>query len=95
MLLYKYPKYATSDKEVSSVNANMIRGKIAEAGLTQGKLAQMVGMSMNSMSRKLAGKRDFKLEEVQSICAALNIDDPAPYFFTNNFPNTQQAGSVR
>lgn len=72
------------------MNANLIRGKIVEAGLTQGKLAEMVGMSMNSMSRKLSGKRDFKLEEVQSICAALNIDDPAPYFFNQEIPYTQR-----
>lgn len=72
------------------MNANMIRGKIAEAGLTQGKLAEMVGMSMNSMSRKLSGKREFTLGEVQCICAALNIDDPAPYFFSQEIPNTQR-----
>ena len=74
------------------MNANLIRGKIAEAGITQGELAKRAGMSSNSLSRKLCGKRDFKLEEVQSICAALNIDDPAPYFFTPAIPNTQQNG---
>lgn len=72
------------------MNANLIRGKIAEAGLTQGELASKIGMSSNSLSRKLSGKRDFRLEEVCRICSELKIDNPSPYFFTNDFPNMQR-----
>ena len=72
------------------MNANLIRGKIAEAGLTQGELASRIGMSSNSLSRKLSGKRDFRVEEVCRICAELNIDNPSPYFFVNDIPNTQR-----
>lgn len=64
------------------MNANLIRGKIAECGLTQQKLAEKAGISVNSLSRKLSGKRDFRLEEVKRICAVLNIENPSPYFFS-------------
>ena len=40
------------------------------------------GISENSLSRKLSGKRDFRLEEVKRICAILGIENPSPYFFT-------------
>lgn len=76
------------------MNANLLRGKIAEVGLTQGQLAEMAGMSSNSLSRKLSGKRDFRLEEVQRICSALNIDDPTPYFFAPAIPSTQHFPDV-
>lgn len=64
------------------MNANLIRGKIVECGLTQQKLAEKTGISTNSLSRKLSGKRDFRLEEVKKICSVLNIENPSPYFFT-------------
>ena len=64
------------------MNANLIRGKIAERGLTQQKLAEKTGISENSLSRKLSGKRDFRLEEVKRICAILGIENPSPDFFT-------------
>lgn len=72
------------------MNANLIRGKIVEAGLTQGELALKIGISSNSLSRKLTGKREFRLDEVCKICEALNIDNPAPYFFATNIPNMQR-----
>lgn len=64
------------------MNVNLIRGKIAECGLTQQELAEKAGISGNSLSRKLSGKRDFRLEEVKKICVVLGIEDPSPYFFT-------------
>lgn len=72
------------------MNVNLIRGKMVEAGLTQSELALKVGMSRNSLSRKLTGKRDFRLDEVCRICDVLGIDNPSPYFFVNIIPNTQR-----
>lgn len=72
------------------MNANLIRGKMAEAGLTQSELAFKFGMSSNSLSRKLTGKRDFRLDEVCRICSVLKIDNPSPYFFAAVIPNAQQ-----
>ena len=72
------------------MDAERLRKRIAAAGLTQGRLARLTGMSANSLSRKLSGKRDFRLEEMRAICAALEIDDPTPYFFETGISNTQQ-----
>lgn len=65
------------------MNSNLLRGKIAEKGYTQEKLAKEVGISSNSLSRKLLGKREFTLTEVVSICRVLDIVDPVNIFFKN------------
>ncbi len=65
------------------MNSNLLRGKIAEKGYTQEKLAKEVGISSNSLSRKLLGKREFTLTEVVSICKVLDIADPVNIFFKN------------
>lgn len=57
------------------MNAQLLRGKMAEKGFTQSKLAKSVGMSENSLSRKLSGEREFRLSEVVSICQLLHIEN--------------------
>ena len=65
------------------MNANMLRGKMAEKGFTQERLAEAVGISTNSLSRKLVGERQFRLGEVVKICEVLEINDPRDIFFTS------------
>lgn len=65
------------------MNTNILKGKMTEKGYTQEKLAKAVGISTNSMSRKLLGERQFRLGEVVKICEVLEIDDPRDIFFTN------------
>lgn len=65
------------------MNTNILKGKMVEKGFTQEKLAEAVGISTNSMSRKLLGERQFRLGEVVKICEVLEIDDPRDIFFTN------------
>ena len=72
------------------MNPQKIKGRIVEAGLTQGRAATLIGMSGNSLSRKLTGKRDFTLSEIVSLCTILKITDPIPYFFESLATNTQQ-----
>lgn len=55
------------------LNSNKLRGKISEAGLSQRKLAQMTGISENTISSKMQGHRCFDIDEIDKICAALNI----------------------
>lgn len=62
------------------MNANILKGKMVEKGFTQEKLAEAVGISTNSMSRKLLGERQFRLGEVVKICEVLEIDDPRDIF---------------
>lgn len=60
---------------------NLLKGKIAERGLTQEKLAEDVGISVNSMSLKINGKRQFTIDEAARITKALDLTDPAAIFF--------------
>lgn len=62
------------------MNANKIRGKIIERGMTQGEVAKIIGISANSLSRKLLGKRDFLLSEVIALCSVLEFDNPQEIF---------------
>lgn len=62
------------------MNANKIKAKIVECGMTQGEVAQIIGISANSFSRKLLGKRDFLLSEVIALCSVLNFDNPEEIF---------------
>lgn len=63
------------------MNANLLRSKIVEMGFTQSEVAKSIGISANSMSRKLSGKREFRLSEVIKICDLLKITDPERIFF--------------
>lgn len=62
------------------MNANKIRAKIIERGMTQGEVAKIIGISANSLSRKLLGKRDFLLSEVIALCSVLELDNPQEIF---------------
>mgnify|MGYP000008417051 CR=1 FL=1 len=66
------------------MNQTLIRSKIVLEGMTQRTLAEKIGMTPNSLSRKLQRKRAFTLPEVCAICDVLHIIDPVPYFFDGN-----------
>lgn len=57
------------------MNANLLKGKIVAAGLTQYELADKLGISHNTMSSRMSGRSSFTLEEVQRICELLPITD--------------------
>lgn len=57
------------------LDSNKLKGKIAEAGLTQRELAKKAGMSENSLYNKINGRRDFGAREIVAICEILNITD--------------------
>lgn len=60
---------------------NILRGLIVTAGMTQGYVARELGISENSLSKKINGLRPFKLNEVSKLCEMFNIKDPVPVFF--------------
>ncbi len=55
------------------MNLDIIRGKIAEQRSSQKKIAEQMGISQQSLSRKMTGKRSFTVEEATELCALLNI----------------------
>lgn len=65
------------------MNYNSLRGRIRECGLTQKDCAALIGLSEGQLNRKLAGKYEFRQDEIRSLCQLLDID-PAEighYFF--------------
>lgn len=57
------------------MNRMKLIGKIAERGYTQKSLAAEIGMSENTLGSRLNGKSSFNVDEVNSICEALDITD--------------------
>lgn len=56
--------------------------RIKESGIKKSKLAEMLGISKQSLSNKLHGRVDFSANEALIICKALNIDiNDFEYFF--------------
>lgn len=55
------------------MNYNFIRGQIAEKRTSQRKVAEEMGISEQSLNRKLNGKRVFTVEEATKICNILDI----------------------
>lgn len=65
-------------------NYAKLNGRIKEKAGSQGALAKAVGISENSMSRKLNGYTDFTQKEIFAISEMLDISsaDVGTYFFT-------------
>ena len=61
--------------------ANLLKSVMAIRSMTQRKLAKVLGLSEKALSKKMTGKVDWKLSEVQTICDVLGIDDPRFCFF--------------
>lgn len=57
------------------MNLDLLRGKMAEARISQRKLADFIGISQNSINRKLNGKREFTIGEAIEISACLHLSD--------------------
>ena len=64
------------------MNRNKLEAKFKENGLNQSQVAQKIGISPNSLCRKLGGKQEFKLSEVVSLCKTLGIEDPVEIFLS-------------
>lgn len=55
------------------MNTDIIRGKIAEKRKSQSIIAKEIGISAQSLCRKLNGKRQFTVIEATKLCEALDI----------------------
>lgn len=62
-------------------DTNRLKAKIIESGLTQAKVAKMLGISYQSLSYKINNRVDFKATEINRLCKILNISDKDDYFF--------------
>lgn len=67
-----------------------LKGKMAERGVSQGKLADAIGITVQSLNAKINGRGQFTLEEVIKITFFLSISDPVDIFFDPSVPKMQQ-----
>lgn len=55
------------------LDKNLLRGAIVKKGFTQELLAEMIGMSSNTLSSRINGLSFFNTDEIDRICQALDI----------------------
>ena len=65
------------------INANKIRARIVELGMTQKTVAEKIGMSEKTFSIKMNNGK-FGLDEAEKLIEVLDIAEPVPYFFPND-----------
>lgn len=63
-------------------------GKRNELGITQEKMAELLGISKNNYNLKENGKLDFNLVEVKKILKILNSDYETIFFDNNVIENS-------
>lgn len=76
------------------VDKNKLAGAIASKGLTQKKLAEMIGVSKNTISAKMNNKSSFDTDEIERICRVLGIKDvmeKANIFLANSSQNSDDS----
>lgn len=72
------------------MNINKLKGVIREKGYSQKKLANEIGISLQSLNAKINGRADLTLSEVINIIQILNIENPKEIFFDNCVSKKQQ-----
>ena len=65
------------------VNTNKLRGIIAERGLAQQDVAEMIGKTPKTFYEKMK-KGKFDSDEIMKMVSGLNIENPADIFFASD-----------
>lgn len=58
------------------MQSNLLKGIMAEQGVSQTMLAEKIGMSKNTLNAKVNGKSSITVTDIFKICEALSITDP-------------------
>ncbi len=64
------------------VNINLLKSYMVKAGYTQKMLAEKLGISEQTFTRRMK-KRAFGTDEASKIVTLLSIDDPESVFFSH------------
>lgn len=67
-----------------------LKGKMVEAHVSQARLSEKLGITVQSLNAKLNGRTQFTLEEAVKITEFLNLQDPIDIFFDPSVTNTQR-----
>ena len=57
------------------INSALLADRISVSGLTHFELAKLIGVSKNTFSAIMTGKKSPTIEQVDTICNILNITD--------------------
>lgn len=63
------------------MQVNRIRARMTELGFTQEKLANAMGITVQTLNAKLNGRSGFSLDEAISVTKILSLEDPLEIFF--------------
>ena len=79
-----------------SFDYSKLCGRIVEKNLTQGKVAQIIGMSGNTFTRRIKNRSYFDSYEIEKLCRALDIDaaEIGLYFFTPRVEVSKQGMTI-
>ena len=58
-----------------------LQAEIVKRGFTASSLSKAIGISKSAFSKKINGKSEFTLGEIQRIVEVLGLDSPIPIFF--------------
>lgn len=74
-----------------------LRGRIREILVTQGRLAERLGISQTSLTNKLTGRTEFNRDEIIRIVDLLNIpkSEVYDYFFAGQIEKSQGKGGPK
>ena len=64
-----------------SYDFRRLKGRMVELGYNQKMLAEKIGISRVSLSKKMNGKCEFTLSELYALIKVLNISNVNYYFF--------------
>lgn len=64
------------------IDTNALKGKIAERGLSQARVAEYIGIAPKTFYEKMS-RGVFGSDEIEAMIQLLKIDDPVRIFFTN------------
>lgn len=56
------------------LNASALKKRMIDANMTQGALAEAIGVSKSSFSNKMHGKTEFTGTEIMLLCSVLQIE---------------------
>ena len=72
------------------MNYAKLKGVMKENNVTQAKMAEILGISIQAFNAKINGKKGFTLAEASAMRKTLNITNTDEIFFDDQIPNMQQ-----
>lgn len=76
-------KYANVRKEVGSLKHLKLKALMIENGLTQADMSKILGINASTFSKKINGKKDFTITEIETIKDYFNLPYEEIFFRVN------------